>query len=252
MGTPRRTPRNHAARQRRSGRPPAAVAAQLPKLLLDAAESLFLAQGYGATALEQVASEVGATKRTIYAKFGDKAGLFSAMARRVVERRRTWLAGEFTGATVDERLVNFGRRLLALALSPDILALHRVIMAEAHRFPELASLVDQLAARGALRRLAAIITVESARGTLAIADPGVAAELLAGMIMNTAVQAGLLGRRSAAAGDPGQWVRTAVSMFLDGSRPERRRRAESQSVIAEGGATGRVNDAGRQRAEQDG
>jgi AcrR family transcriptional regulator len=208
------------ARPRRSGRPSAVIAARLPTLLLDAAETLFLAQGYRATSLEQVAEEVGATKRTIYAKFGDKAGLFSAMAERVVERRRAWVSGEFAGATVDERLVDFGKRLLALALAPDVLALNRVIVAEAHRFPQLASLVDQLAAESARNRLAGIIAAEAAGGVLEIADPWLAADFLVGMILNAPVHAGLLGRESAASARPARWVRAAVSVFLDGARPK--------------------------------
>ena len=212
------------AHPRRSGRPSAVIAARLPALLLDAAETLFLAQGYRATSLEQVAAQVGATKRTIYAKFGDKAGLFSAMAERVVERRRAWVSGEFAGPTVDERLVDFGKRLLALALAPDVLALNRVIVAEAHRFPQLATLVDQLAAESARNRLAGIIAAEAAGGVLEIADPALAADLLVGMILNAPVHAGLLRRESAASARPARWVHAAVSVFLDGSRPKSGRR----------------------------
>lgn len=204
--------------QRRTGRPPAAIAARLPMLLLDAAETRFLGQGYGATSLEQIAADVGATKRTIYAKFGDKAGLFSTMAKRIVERRRAWLSGEFAGATVDERLTNFGLKLLSLALAPDVLSLHRVIVAEAHRFPEIVLLVDELAAQGVHRRLAEIIAAEAAGGSLVVADPELAADLLIGMILNAAVHAGLLGRSSVAATRPAQWVKAAVSVFLDGRR----------------------------------
>ncbi len=203
---------------RRTGRPPAAVAARLPVMLLDAAETRFLAQGYGATSVEQIALDVAATKRTIYAKFGDKAGLFSAMARRIIERRRAWLRGKFPGATIDERLTNFGIQLLSLALAPDVLSLHRVIVAEAHRFPEIVLLVDELAARGVRRRLAEIIAAEAAKGSLAVPDPGPAADLLIGMILNAAVHNGLLGRSSIAATHPARWVRAAVSVFLDGCR----------------------------------
>jgi TetR/AcrR family transcriptional repressor of mexJK operon len=206
------------ARPRKSGRPPAAIAARLPMLLLDAAERRFLAQGYGATSIEQIALDVGATKRTIYAKFGDKAGLFSAMAKRVVERRRARLSGEFAGGTVDARLTNFGMQLIELALAPDVLSLHRVIVAEAHRFPEIVLLVDELAAQGVRRRLAEIIAAEAAGGALVVADAGLAADLLIGMILNAAVHAGLLGRGSVAASRPARWVRAAVSVFLDGCR----------------------------------
>jgi hypothetical protein len=60
---------------KRAERPPRAVAAQLSEQILIGAEALFLDQGYGATTIEQVAGEIGATKRTDYVRFTDKAGL---------------------------------------------------------------------------------------------------------------------------------------------------------------------------------
>ncbi|MGH7161198.1 MAG: TetR/AcrR family transcriptional regulator C-terminal domain-containing protein, partial [Acetobacteraceae bacterium] len=92
-----------------------------------------------------------------------------------------------------------------------------------HRFPELAALVDALAARGARRRLGEIIAGEVAAGSLEVADPVLAADLLAGMIVHRAVSAGLLGRKSVAATQPAQWVEMAVSVFLDGCRSNRNR-----------------------------
>lgn len=212
--------------RRTSGRPSGAVAARLPVLLLDAAQELFLDQGYGATTVEQIASRIGATKRTIYAKFGDKAGLFAAMAERLVESRRGWLASDPVGQTIDSRLIDFGTQLLALVLAPDILALHRVLTAESQRFPELAALVGQLSAQGARRRLAQVIEAEVTRGTLTLAEPEIAAELLVGMIINSAMHASMLGRKPVPMMREDIWVEAAVSMFLDGCR----RRPGSGSV----------------------
>src|SRR5262245_26363851 len=41
------------------GRPPRALGAQLAELILDAAQDLFLKQGYEATTLEQIAARIG-------------------------------------------------------------------------------------------------------------------------------------------------------------------------------------------------
>lgn len=204
--------------RRKCGRPPSEVAACLPVLLLDAAQELFLSQGYGATTVEQVASRIGATKRTVYAKFGDKAGLFSAMAKRLVESRRSWLADDPVGETIDARLISFGTQLMALVLAPEMLALHRVLTAESQRFPELAALVDQLSAQGARRRLVQLIKSEVDRGTLTVANPEIAAELLVGMIINSAMRASMLGRRPTREMRGSIWAKAAVAVFLDGCR----------------------------------
>jgi AcrR family transcriptional regulator len=50
--------------------------------LMDAAQELFLEQGYVATTLAQVAHRAGLAARTVYVRFGTKAALF----RRVVDR----------------------------------------------------------------------------------------------------------------------------------------------------------------------
>lgn len=203
---------------RRRGRPRSEVARNLPELLLDAAEPLFLAQGYGATTVEQVAQNVGATKRTIYAKFGDKAGLFAAVTRRLVDRHRGWLAEAAAGDSIDERLSNFGLRLLAEAGEADVLALYRVMMGEVHRFPELARLVAELASTGARRGLAALLRREAAAGTLSVPDAEVAAEFLVGMILHARLRGAMLGQRTAAEADAKRWVQAAVALFLDGCR----------------------------------
>lgn len=198
-------------------------------MLLDAAQALFLAQGYGETTVEQIARRIGATKRTVYAKFGDKAGLFAAMTRRLVDRNRAWLNDDIAGTTVDERLRHFGMRLLAQVAEPDILALHRVIVAETHNFPELALLVDQLASTGVRHRLAQILAHEAAQGFLQIEDAELSAEFLIGMFLHSAILGSMLGRKTVAHSDPALWVASAVAMFLDGSRGTQRGRG------AEGG-----------------
>ncbi len=193
-------------------------------MLLDAAERRFLAQGYHVTSVEQIAADAGATKRTIYAKFGDKAGLFAAVAKRIVDRRRTWLSGEFTGATVDERLTGFAMQMISLALAPDVLSLHRVILAEAYRFPKIVLLVDELRAHGVRRRLTEVIATEVAAGSLVVTDPALAADLLMGMILNAAVDVGLLGRGNSAAVRHARLVPAAISVFLDGCRRQSRKK----------------------------
>src|SRR4051794_18668732 len=133
---------------KRSGRPPRAIAAQLSEQILLAAEALFLEQGYGATTIEQVAGQIGATKRTVYVRFTDKAGLFHAVVKRVLDARRPDLRTIGTDRSVDERLVDMGLRVLNYGLDPDVVRLFRVVTAEAYRFPELNRMIEEQAAHG--------------------------------------------------------------------------------------------------------
>jgi len=67
------------------GRPSRAESEKLGERILDAATSLFLAHGYGATSIEQVARKTRISKRTFYHRFEDKPTLFGAVVNRIVE-----------------------------------------------------------------------------------------------------------------------------------------------------------------------
>ena len=75
-------------RASRGGRPSLADAEKLGERILDSATSLFLAHGYGATSIEQVARHARISKRTFYHRFDDKAALFAAVVHRIVDSLR--------------------------------------------------------------------------------------------------------------------------------------------------------------------
>ena len=52
--------------------------------MLDTALSLFLDKGFEQTTIDLIAASVGMTKRTIYAKYEDKAALFRAAVERAI------------------------------------------------------------------------------------------------------------------------------------------------------------------------
>jgi TetR/AcrR family transcriptional repressor of mexJK operon len=191
----------------------------LPDRILDAAQALFLAQGFEATSLNQIAVAAGATKRTLYVKVGDKSEIFAAAVRRMLDQRRERLDDPGAGGSVAERLVRFCDSLLVVALDPDVLRLCRILVAEAPRFPALASLMEEQMTHGALLRLADLLRDEAARGRLAMDDPRLAAELLLTMTIGSAQRAVLFGLDPWDASHCHAWVRTAVRLFLEGSRP---------------------------------
>ncbi|MDE2152823.1 MAG: TetR family transcriptional regulator [Betaproteobacteria bacterium] len=131
----------------RGGRPSREAAAQLGERILDAAMELMLEQGYGATSIEAVAARAGVSKRTFYHRFADKAALVQAVVARVVERARPPLAARPSTPAqapapeglegLRRSLHEFGSHTLRAALSPQVLALYRLIIGESHRFPDL-------------------------------------------------------------------------------------------------------------------
>lgn len=110
------------------GRPTAAERAERDDRVLAAATEHFLASGFAGTSLDAVAAAAGVTKRTIYTTFTDKAGLLAA----VVRRQHTY------STTTGGDLLDTATGIVTTLLADDAIALHRLVLAEAIRFPDLA------------------------------------------------------------------------------------------------------------------
>lgn len=123
---------------RRGGRPSQADAARLGEHILEVATELFLKEGYGSTTIEAVAVRAGVSKRTLYHRFNDKAALFVAVVHRIIAQiRPPPTVPLLEGSGVHEILRRLAGFILRAALSQRALALHRLLTAEAARFPEL-------------------------------------------------------------------------------------------------------------------
>jgi TetR/AcrR family transcriptional repressor of mexJK operon len=205
--------------RRTAGRPTAAAAAALAERILEVATQAFLAQGYAATSIETIAIRAGVAKRTLYARWPDKQALFRAVAERLMAR---WMgppeAQPAAGARLEVALLDFARRALAVALQPEALALHRLLIAESGRFPELATMVRQSGAAVAIGRIASLLAQHMAAGRLTSLDPALAAEQFLHLIL-TGPQRRALGLAPPldAAGLE-SWARQGVRLFLDGCR----------------------------------
>jgi AcrR family transcriptional regulator len=202
---------------RNAGRPTRHAAAALPDRILDAAQELFLTHGFEATSLNQIAARAGATKRTLYVKVGDKAELFAAVVRRMLNDRRQRLNHSGSAGGTRERLTQFGEDLLTIGLDPDVLRLYRLIVAEAPRFPALANLMEEQLTHGARRHVADLLRDEVVRGRLHLADLETAAELFVVMVLGSPQQAVLFGLKPWGRARQAAWVAAAVALFMDGS-----------------------------------
>ncbi|SFU35431.1 TetR/AcrR family transcriptional regulator [Pseudoduganella namucuonensis] len=122
------------------GRPRAADAEARVQDLVETARRLFLSKGYSKVSLEMIAKEARVAVRTIYVKFGGKAGLFTAV---IGAGRQSFFANmddlDTTRRPLRELLLEFGGRFMALVNSPTVIALHRMVIAETHSNPELAA-----------------------------------------------------------------------------------------------------------------
>lgn len=135
--------RSPAPTSRRGGRPSRSDALRLRDRILGAATELFLTEGYGSTTIEAVVARAGISKRTFYHRFDDKAALFAAVIHRVIEQARPPPGVPLLeGPTLHDVLRRLAGLILRAALSPQAIALHRLVTAEAARFPDLVRAVN--------------------------------------------------------------------------------------------------------------
>lgn len=111
---------------------------QKQAILFDALLREFLEKGYHRANLATVAMEVGASKSTIYRQFGSKEGGFE----QLVMRRGEQLAEVepfvlIPGETLDVAIARLCRNILDRHLTPDNIAILRVLIEEGKAFPEL-------------------------------------------------------------------------------------------------------------------
>jgi len=145
--------------------------------ILTAAKRAFLAAGFGAVSMDAIAREASVSKATVYAHFAGKEELFGAVIGRECERYfARFSAGELDPHDVGTSLRVLGRRFLELLLSPDAIALYRIILAEVPRFPGLGEVFWRAGPERQRVQIEAFLESAAASGTLALADTRLAAE----------------------------------------------------------------------------
>ena len=151
--------------------------------ILAAAKRSFLAAGFGAVSMDTISREAGVSKATVYAHFAGKEELFGAVIDRECERYfARFSAGELDPRDVRGSLMVLGCRFLELLLSPDGIALYRIILGEVTRFPRLGEVFWRAGPERQRVQIEAFLKSAVASGTLALADTRLAAEQFVSLV----------------------------------------------------------------------
>lgn len=157
-----------------------------PQELLDAALDHFVARGFAATRLDDVAKSAGVSKGTLYLYFCSKEELFKAVVRESIVPligQTEGVVDQFTGSSEDLfRLVmrSWWENMGATKLS----GLPKLMMAEAGNFPELASFYQEEVVDRGEKLVTTMLRRGVARGEVRDDDLEIATRILiAPMIM---------------------------------------------------------------------
>ena len=154
--------------------------------IMDAAAALFIAQGYGAVSMDAIAKAAAVSKATLYAYFRSKDALFATIIREACQSNLTFGAFETHGADTRAALLELGGRMLRFLLEDRALAIHRVVMAESMRFPELGRAFYENGPRTSCGLFGEWLKAQAQAGRLRLTDPLRAAEQFFGMLKGSA------------------------------------------------------------------
>lgn len=181
-----------------------------------AGTAVFLRHGYGSASMDAIAAEAGVSKQTVYNHFHSKESLFKAIVEKLSAGLATPLGvRDASTGRPEDLLRDFGRELLGLMLRPSSLALHRLIVAESARFPELGGAVYAVGTGRLIEMLSDYLAWETRNRRLDVADPVFAAEQFIGMLSGRVQLRALLGVCAAPdEAEIGRRVDAAVAGFL--------------------------------------
>lgn len=187
-------------------------------VVLAGAREIFLAHGFAASTTDMIQQAAGVSKSTVYSHYPNKEALFTAVVEAECERSLATIRGlTFSDSRLEGVLDEVARAYLDIVLSPDTLALLRVVVGEAPRFPELARRF-YVAGPGTLNGIVAeLLDGAMAKGELDLSSIGrdAAAALFVNMVRGEAQMQCLThpnSRPSAAQRD--RWASEAVTSFL--------------------------------------
>jgi TetR/AcrR family transcriptional regulator, mexJK operon transcriptional repressor len=206
--------------RRGAGRPTTEQAEARHEELLDAALDLFLEHGFELTTIEMIAARINMTKRTVYARYADKASLFRGAVQRAVERQivpRSVLEG-FDNGDLTETLASIARLRIGQVMTPDGLRLQRIINTEGYRFPEIFTANFEQSAMPVIDFVAGLLDRAIAAGHISPTDSGLAASAFMSMVISGQVRAIVSGRLPTEA-EMDRKIYFTVSLLLDGLRP---------------------------------
>jgi TetR/AcrR family transcriptional repressor of mexJK operon len=154
-----------AAATRKRGRPTPAERRVREAEILATALAVFLRTGFGAATVDELAAAAKVTKRTLYSYFGDKDGLFAAMVTDLA------VTVSLDAASDRGTLETLAARIVFRVHSDELVGLHRLVIAESNRFPELARVLHSQGDARHISRLAEHIRAERGSAYEILAEP---------------------------------------------------------------------------------
>jgi TetR/AcrR family transcriptional repressor of mexJK operon len=206
---------------RTGGRRSRSATEQRYQELLDGALDLFVEKGFDGATVDAISAHVGIAKRTVYARYKDKAALFKAALEQAIER---WVIPIDVLRAVEtddceETLFTIARVLAHSAMSPAGFRLVRITNAESYRLPEIGVFAMERATDRMLDYLADLFQRHQREGHLTILGDPRAAAMAFFLLVGSSVTLPATWGKTLNRADVEERVRYSVRLLLEGMRP---------------------------------
>jgi AcrR family transcriptional regulator len=151
--------------------------------ILTAGRDLFFKNGFSATSMEAIAKEAAVGKATLYEIFPNKIELLRAIITIELDKRAGRMVfDEISPGQLRAALARFAHALIDLLLSPENVAIYRIVSSEAPRHPELGRFFYENGPARAISRLAEYLALAMENGLLQHGNPRLVAAQFIGLI----------------------------------------------------------------------
>ena len=194
-----------------------------PDEVLDAALKLFAKNGFAATKVEDIATEAGISKGAVYRYFTSKEEIFESLVKRAIapiaERTEDLARTSHEDSAV---LLKAVLTVVAAKLSdPDTLALPRIVLQEAGRFPELAQTYRRQVIDKAIGALELIILKGIAKGQFRSVNARLAVRNVIGPVLAHLLLGQIFGIEREASVSPETFIQSHYDILMRGlMKPE--------------------------------
>ena len=227
--------------RRQRGRPQVRSDEATRHLIAEAARGVFIACGYSAANMDQVAKTAAVSKKTLYRLFPTKAELFRAS---IADRIDSFILGldedRVARLPAEGALVRILTEYDRLTLAADTTALQKLVLAESDRFPELAADFYRGAVIATQRVFVRCLERLCREGAIEIDDLNETAGMLRGMMIFEPSRGAMFGQKAL----PGieeieNRATRCARLFLDGCRKDKKKVRSTTEHCAEVNGTSR-------------
>ena len=181
--------------------------------ILQAAVAEFQENGYAQTSMDRITIRAGVSKRTLYKHFESKENLFRSISDSM---HRQFLDGVDIqyqpGRDIRQQLTDLAWAEGRILMSPDVMAMARLVISEVLRNPDLAARTqDEIDLKQVFRDMMRDATAD---GQLAVDDPAEAAEAFVALIKSSTFWPVMFGQPVVGQDQMAQVIDSAVETIM--------------------------------------